>query len=137
MRKVIFWVVCIFFFLVSCDEIILKVKGKEADLQGKWQMDNADTVYYNFQKSLFMYQIRQKKDHISSAYGYYILHGDTAIDLKLLTEYSSDNLDHLGWDTLYAANRQDTVFKSFKIEKLTNKKLVLSTDGKVVSFHKF
>jgi hypothetical protein len=115
----------------------LDVEGKEADLQGKWQMDYMDTVYYNFQKSLFQYQIYEKKDNMSIAFGYYILHGDTAMDLEILSAHTSLSLDYLGWDTIYPSTDREKLIKAFKIEKLTSKKLILSSGSEVFSFHKF
>ena len=137
MKKALFFVTCSALFLVSCDKLFVGISGREAELQGKWQMDNADTVFYNFQNSLFMYQIYLNKGTISQAYGYYNLYGDTEIDLRLLSEYANLSLDRLGWDTLYSATRQDTIFKSFKIEELTSKKLVLQSNSGKLSFHKF
>jgi len=124
-------------FLVSCDKLFVSISGKEADLQGKWQMDNADTVYYNFQNSLFLYQIYLQKDDISAVQGYYTLYGDTALDLRLLREYSSISLNYLGWDTLRSVAGQDTIFKRFTIEKFTSKQLILSSNDGKLSFHKF
>jgi len=73
-----------------------------------------------------------------STHGYYILYSDTAIDLSLLREHSWDlSLDHLGWDTLRSVTGQDTIFKSFTIEKFTKKQLILSSDIGKMSFHKF
>jgi len=137
MRVKIFLVICSVFFFCSCDKIFLGVEGKEADLQGKWQMINADTVYYNFQNNLFQYQIYRVKDQISAVYGYYILHGDTAIDLQLLRVQSSFPLDYLGWDTLHAPDGNDTIYKLFKIKQLTASKLTLSSDKEDISFRKF
>ena len=137
MKKTVFFVIFGFLFLISCDKLFVFVSGKEADLQGKWQMDNADTVYYNFQNSLFQYQIYLQKDEISSVNGYYTLYGDTAIELRLLREYSPIPLDHLGWDTLYSSTYKDTIFNRFTIEKFTNKQLVLSSNNEKMSFHKF
>ena len=137
MKKALFFVTCSVLFLVSCDKLFVGISGKEAELQGKWQQDNADTVYYNFQNSLFMYQIYLNKDSIAQSYGYYNLYGDTAIDLRLLSEYTNFSWEQLGWTTFYSPTGQDTIFKSFKINELTDKKLVLqSNDGKI-SFHKF
>ena len=137
MKKTLFFVTCGVLFLASCDKLFVGVSGKEAELQGKWQQDNADTVFYNFQNSIFMYQFYLNKDTIFQAYGYYTLYGDTAIDLRLLREYANVSLDHLGWDTLYSATGQDTIFKAFRINELTNKKLVLQSNNGKVSFHKF
>jgi hypothetical protein len=137
MRSTLFFVTCSLLFLISCDKLFVEISGKEAELQGKWQMDSADTVYYNFQNSLFMYQIYQKKGEISSVYGYYTLYGDTALDLRLLREYAGFSLDHLGWDTLRSATGQDTIFKAFKIDEFTSKKLILHSNNGKISFHKF
>ena len=137
MRKTLLFVACSLFLMISCDKIFVHVSGEEANLQGKWQMDNADTVYYNFQNSLFQYQIYRKKDVMSNAYGYYFLYGDTALDLLLLREYAPFSLDHLGWDTLWSSTGQDTIFKAFKIAKYTRNKLILKSNTGEISFHKF
>ena len=137
MKKTVFFVICSLLFLISCDKLFVFVSGKEADLQGKWQMDNADTVYYNFQNSLFQYQIYLQKDIISSVFGYYVLHGDTALELKLLRENSPIFLDHLEWDTIPYPMDKDVIFKKFTIEKLTNKQLILYSNNGKISFHKF
>ena len=137
MKKAFFFVTCSLLFLISCDKAFVSISGKEADLQGKWQMDNADTVYYNFQNSLFQYQIYLTKDKISQVYGYYTLYGDTALDLRLLREYASIPLDYLGWDTLYSSTGQDTIFQVFKIDKFTKKELILHSNSGKKSFHKF
>ena len=137
MKKAIFFVTCTVLFLISCDKLFVGISGMEADLQGKWQQDNADTVFYNFQNSLFAYQIYLNKVTIKQVFGYYNMYGDTAIDLRLLSEYADFSLKPLGWDTLYSATGQDTIFKSFKIEELTSKKLILRSDNGKTSFHKF
>jgi hypothetical protein len=137
MKSKLIFIICLVLFFYSCDKIFLDVEGKEADLQGKWQMDNADTVYYNFQKNLFQYQIYREKDKLSEVYGYYVLHGDTAIDLQLLRQWDSFPLDYLGWDTIQASDGNDIICKLFKIKQLTNKQLILSSGNKDISFHKF
>jgi len=141
MKKTVFFVTCSILLnviFISCDEVFLHISGKEADLQGKWQMDNADTVYYNFQNSLFMYQIYMKKDSMSQVRGYYSLYGDTALDVRLLQRDASFPLDYLGWDTLYSATTgQDTIFMAYKIERFTKKELILNSNSGKLSFHKF
>ncbi|MDR1631395.1 MAG: lipocalin-like domain-containing protein [Dysgonamonadaceae bacterium] len=137
MKLKLFFITCSVFFLASCDKIFLDVAGKDADLQGKWQMDNADTVYYNFQKNLFQYQIYQQKDKLSAVFGYYVLQGDTSIDIQLLRKEASFSLNYLGWDTIPAPDGNDIIHKQFKIKKLTSKKLILSSDDDDISLHKF
>ena len=137
MKKTLIFVICILSLLSSCDKLFVGISGKEADLQGKWQMDGADSVYFNFQNSLFLYQIYEKKDVLSQAFGYYTLYKDSGLDLRLLREYSSISLDHLGWDTLVSITGQDTLYKAFKIEGFTKNKIVLSSEDKKISLHKF
>lgn len=137
MKGSLFFVICSMLFFISCDKIFLSISGKEADLQGKWQMINADTVYYNFQNSLFLYQIYLNENRIASAQGYYTLYEDTALELRLLRQYSSTSLDHLGWDTLRSEEGLDTIFKVFAIKRFSNKELILSSDNQKLSFHKF
>ena len=137
MRKTLFLITCGLIFLLSCDKLFVGISGREAGLQGKWKMDNADTVYYNFQNSIFQYQIYRKENQMSNVYGYYTLYGDTALDIRLLREYAKFPLDYLGWDTLYSTTGQDTIFKAYKIEKFTKKQLILYSNNEKVSFHKF
>jgi hypothetical protein len=138
MRKTVLFVICNVLFFISCDRIFVHVSGKEIPLQGKWQMIDADTVYFNFQNSLFQYQIYLRKDVMAQAYGYYFIQGDTAIDLRLLREYASFSLNHLGWDTLYSASgKHDTIAKTFIIEHLSRSKLILSSNNGKLSFRRF
>ena len=137
MRKTVLFVTCSILFMVSCDKLFVGIEGRDVDLQGKWQMDNTDNVYYNFQNSLFQYQIYNSENIISDVYGYYTLYEDKAIELRLLREYSPISLDHLGWDTLYSATGRDTICKKFTIEKFTKKQLILHSDKGKESLHKF
>jgi hypothetical protein len=135
--KLLFFVTCGVFLLNACDKVFLDVEGKDANLQGKWQLERADTVFFNFQKNLFQYQVLRDNKNFSSGYGYYHLQEDTAIELKLLGQNVNFPLDYLGWDTLHSVTKPDTLVKSFKIDKLTSKKLVLSSDRETMSFRKF
>ena len=146
MRKTLIFVTCslllIFFF--SCDKMFVHISGKEADLQGKWKMDD-DVVYYNFQNSLFQYQMYQNENQMISGIGYYILNGETHIELRLLQEHTPDLLvkhlkDDLKWDVLPSSTgkqKQDTIFRIYKIDKFTKKELILSSDNERLSFYKF
>ena len=137
MKKIIFFVISVLVLLTSCDKLFVYVSGREVDLQGKWKMENVDTVFYNFQNNIFQYQIYVQKDVIKSVDGFYTLYGDTAIDLRLLQEYSPIHLDFLGWDTLRSYIYKDTIFSRFTIEKLTKKQLVLHSNKGRESFYKF
>ena len=137
MKKTLLFVTCSLLCLASCVKIFVHVSGTAADIQGKWQMENADSVYYNFQNNLFQYQIYLKPNVMSQAYGFYYVHGDTGLELRLLKELSTVSLDHLEWDTRYSATGQDTVVQTFIIEKVTRTQLVLQSDKGKMSFHKF
>jgi hypothetical protein len=122
----------------ACDKLFLDVEGQEANLQGKWQQDNADTVFYNFQKQLFQYQVYEKKDSASTAFGYYTLQADTAIYIEVLKAFNYISSNQFSdWDIKQAEAEQDTIAKLFRIEHLAKDKMILSSNGKTLSFHKF
>jgi len=137
MKKTVFFVICSVLFMVSCDKFFVGVSGREVDLQGKWQMDSNDSTYYNFQNSIFQYQKYYTENNILAVYGYYTLYEDTALELRLLRDIYSESLDYLGWDTLYSATGQDTIYRIFTIEKFTKKQLILKSDKGKMSFRKF
>jgi hypothetical protein len=138
MKKLLFFVTFGVFCISACDKVFLDVEGQEAKLQGKWQQDSADTVFYNFQKQLFQYQVYEKKDSVSIAFGYYTLQADTAIYLEVLKEFDYISFEHFSdWDERPAETGQDTIAKLYKIEHLTKDKMILSSDKETLSFHKF
>ena len=142
MRKTLIFVTCgllCILTLIACDKLFVGVSGKEADLQGKWQMDEADAVFFNFQNSLFRYQGLSGR---GSGTGYYTLYEDTYIELRLLQEHTSSvlarYLSNLEWETLPSStDNQDTITKTYHVEKLAKKKLILSSGNERLSFHKF
>ena len=138
MKKTLLFVTCSLLCLASCDKIFVHVSETAAEIQGKWQMENADSVFYNFQNNLFQYQIYMKPNAISQAYGFYYVRGNNELELRLLKELSTVSLDHLEWDTHYSASgKQDTVVQTFKIDKVTRTQLILQSDKGKISFHKF
>ena len=66
---------------------------KETDLDGKWQLlqievdgviQQVDTVFYNFQNTLFSYQIyNPTTDTYKQAFGFKTIQGDNDIQLDL------------------------------------------------------
>lgn len=123
--------------LTACDKIFLDVEGKDADLQGKWQMTPVDTIYWGFQHNLFQCQLFDTyNDTTYQSYGYYTLYGDS-IKLKLLRQYSQFSLDFLGWDTIPGESHKDTIMKVFDIDLLNNKKLILSSGSEKLTLNKF
>ena len=143
MRKTLIFVTCSLLLtsLLSCDKLFVHISGREVDLQGKWKMDD-DLVYYNFQNSLFRYQMYQNENQMRAGYGYYTLYGDTYLELRLLqghtTAWLMNHLSNSDWETLPSSTgEQDTIIKTYKVEKFTKKELILSFDDEKVSFHKF
>lgn len=121
------------FLLASCDK-------PERQLEGKWLLKEVeengvvtpvDTVWYNFQTSLFQYQIYDRaSDTYQVCYGYKVMNDEHSLDLELTFDYEGvrDFLPLTDWDS---AKRH------FKIESLTGKELRLSGDGKRYLFSKF
>lgn len=121
------------FLLASCDK-------PERQLEGKWLLKEVeengvvtpvDTVWYNFQTSLFQYQIYDRaSDTYQVCYGYKVMNDEHSLDLELTFDYEGvrDFLPLTDWDS---AKRY------FEIESLTGKELRLSGDGKRYLFSKF
>lgn len=121
------------FLLASCDK-------PERQLEGKWLLKEVeengvvtpvDTVWYNFQTSLFQYQIYDRaSDTYQVCYGYKVMNDEHSLDLELTFDYEGvrDFLPLTDWDS---AKRH------FEIESLTGKELRLSGDGKRYHFSKF
>ena len=109
-------------------------------MEGKWQLQQmeadgnvveADTVFYNFQNRLFMYQIYQPlKDTVIYRHGFNTLEDDTRLTLELI-----DNPYGLGSFMPYTDWASKT--RVFTIEKLTDKQLILDGDGRRYVFRKF
>lgn len=116
--------------LASCS------KDDDDKLEGKWQLRQVeekgkitpvDTVFYNFQNTLFMYQIYiPATDEISHCYGYKTLEADRKLLLEL--EDGEKILPETDWDN---------VKEYFKIEQLSGSKLILSRADKRYIFRKF
>lgn len=123
--------VIVFFVMgafVSCDRV------GEDELEGKWQLGSVeedgvtqvvDTVWYNFQGSLFQYQLyNAASDSYSSSTGYKDL-TDDVLELELL---SSSFISRTDWT--------DTK-RTFYVEKCSSSKLILTSEGKTYTFRKF
>lgn len=121
------------FLLASCDK-------PERQLEGKWLLKEVeengtvtpvDTVWYNFQTSLFQYQIYVRaNDTYRVCYGYKVMNDERSLDLELTFDYEGV-LDFLPLTDWNSATRH------FEIESLTGKELRLSGDGKHYLFSKF
>ncbi|MDD4514254.1 lipocalin-like domain-containing protein [Massilibacteroides sp.] len=115
---------------VSCS------KDDDDKLEGKWQLQQVetdgqiikvDTVYYNFQTSLFLYQIYiPATDGMRHCYGFKTWDGDKQLLLEL--EGGNSFLPYTDWKE---------VTESFTVETLTNSKMILNRENKRYVFRKF
>ncbi|MDR1644499.1 MAG: lipocalin-like domain-containing protein [Tannerellaceae bacterium] len=134
MKVQIIGYVAAFLLFASCSREI----GDRID--GKWQMQqieadgkvwNVDTIYYNFQTSVFMYQIyRPLSDSFSHCYGFKTMETDKQALLEL-TDYGvviSKFLPQTDWET---------PIRRFIVEEITAKRLILQSDGKRYIFRRF
>lgn len=109
-------------------------------LEGKWQLQQveangdlieADTVFYNFQNTLFMYQV-----YIPADDRYVLQQGFNTIkdEDQLILEFANDPrpanefLQYTDWTS---------VTRTFTIEKVNGKQLILNSEGKRYIFRKF
>ena len=109
-------------------------------LDGKWQLQqveengivqDVDTIYYNFQTSLFMYQIYDPAlDDIRACYGFNTKEGDNKLLLELISNPKpvESFLKYTDWTS---------TTRVFIIEKADRKKLILESEGKRYTFRKF
>lgn len=112
--------------------------GKDTDskLFGKWKLQEVeangvvqqiDTVFFNFQHSLFMYQVYVPvSDSYTYCYGYCT---ETAENTLLIELTDSKNfLPYTDWTT-------DK--RTYTIDKLAGKELIMSSEGKRYTFRRF
>lgn len=127
-------IVVLAFLVMACS------KDTEHKLEGKWQLQtveangeviHADTVYYNFQNILFMYQVYiPAADSIANQFGFSTLDDETGLTLELAHDPRpvSSFLPRTDWDSH---------IRTFAIEKLSGKQLILNSEGKRYIFRKF
>lgn len=120
-------------FVISCSE------DEETKLDGKWQLQEivengevqrTDTVYYNFQNSLFMYQTYSpSKERYRHSYGFKAQQGsELSLELHSSPQPTNVFLPFTDWTSTK---------RTFTIEKHNGKQLVLVGDGKTYTFRKF
>lgn len=127
-------IACLFVALVSCNKV-------EHKLEGKWQLktveangtvQTVDTVWYNFQTSLFEYQLYDPaQDVYRTNFGYKTLEEDTRLELELVNYGSTPVERFLHYTDWTSAKR------TFTIERSSVNNLVLSSEGKTYTFKKF
>ena len=127
-------VICSFLLITACS------KDTQSKLYGKWQLqevevngvvEKVDTVYFNFQQDLFMYQIYQPQTQTYSyRYGYDIMEGEHTVHLELINnpEPLSSFLPLTDWSSAK---------RTYTIDKVSNKQLIMYSEGKTYTFRKF
>ncbi|MDR1258537.1 MAG: lipocalin-like domain-containing protein [Tannerellaceae bacterium] len=129
---------------ILCMAVLLFFASCSSDigdrLEGKWQMQqieadgitlNVDTIFYNFQTSLFMYQIYiPQNDSFSYCYGFKMMETKNQVLLEL-TNYAVSLNKFLPQTDWGAPARR------FIVEELTEKRLVMKDDGKRYTFRRF
>ena len=130
MIKKVITIFCLMAVFFSCDR-----KGED-ELEGKWQLrtvaedgvtQQVDTVWYNFQGSLFQYQLYDTESESYSSYLGYKDLTDQTLDLELM-QSSSEFLTVTDWTDMK---------RTFYVEKCSSSQLILSGDGKTYTFRKF
>lgn len=130
-----YWLIAaVVIILAACNDDI------EHKLEGKWQLQQveadgeviqADTVYYNFQNILFMYQVFiPDSNKFVSQYGFNTLEEDNKITLELAHDPRpiANFLPFTDWKSER---------RTFTIEESNRKHLILSSEGKRYTFRKF
>ena len=134
MKGMKYWIIAaVVILMAACNN------DTEHKLEGKWQLQQveangeviqADTVFYNFQNILFMYQIYQPDSNsVLYRYGYNTVNENK---LTLELEHNPNTLDkflpYTDWNSKT---------RVFTIEKLSGKQLILDSEGKRYIFRKF
>lgn len=132
MKKGLIIAASILLGLSACDTMT-------TDLEGKWQLNQiesagntvtVDTVWYNFQTTLFQYQIYDcASDSYRYSNGYNFYEGDQ-LKLQLLSDPHpvQEFLPYTDWSE---------ATRDFTVEKVSNKQLILSSEGKRYIFKKY
>ncbi|MGM9796125.1 MAG: lipocalin-like domain-containing protein [Parabacteroides sp.] len=120
--------------LIACGDSL------EHHLEGKWQLKTVeqngkieivDTVWYNFQNSLFEYQVYVPAiDSVRNMYGYKTLADDLHLELELVSYFITikDFLPLTDWSSPK---------RTFQIEESSSNLLILSSEGKTYKFEKY
>lgn len=115
-------------------------KDEQDKLFGKWQIQQieangmvqaVDTFYFNFEHSLFMYQIcTPNTNNFRISYGYNTVANNDSLLLELNSNAGS--VENFIKFTDWSSGE-----RKYAIEEVTNKRLILSSEGKKYTFRKF
>lgn len=134
MNKMKYWMIAaVTILMAACSN------DTEHKLEGKWQLQQveangdviqADTVFYNFQNILFMYQVYiPAEDDYVLQYGFNTIKDEDQLELELTEDAGLvDFLSYTDWKSKT---------RTFSIEKLSGKQLILNSEGKRYIFRKF
>jgi hypothetical protein len=134
-KKTTFLIVLVILLFSACEKEI------SDQLKGKWQLKTVeesghvtpvDTVWYNFQsESLFMYQIYHPAvDTFSQTYGFKKQPESHIIQLEII------NWVILKEDFLLMTDWKEPE-RTFTVDKISRKQLILKSDNKTYTFDKF
>ena len=133
MKKIIFSAFALLLFTACGQEL-------NTPLEGKWQLQKVeaggqvtavDTIYYNFQNTLFMYQIYSPASNsYRSEFGFNSMPDDNTIIVEL-----TDNPTPVKNFLPYTDWSEGT--HRFTVDKMSSKQLILSSDDKTYTFRKF
>lgn len=114
-------------------------KDDQSKLSGKWQMqqietkgsvESIDTIYFNFENSLFQYQLYSPSNNNYTAWvGFNTISNGNQLLLELNDQKNITKFIHL---TDWSEGK-----RMYTIEKLTGKRLILSSENKTYTFRKF
>lgn len=114
-------------------------KDEQSKLSGKWQIQQiemngnvvpVDTIYFNFESSLFQYQIYSPSSNSYKSWvGYNSVNDGNQLLLELNDQNNIKQFLHL---TDWSEGK-----RLYTIEKLTNKRLILSSENRTYTFRKF
>ena len=130
------------YWLIAAVAIIMAACSDDIEhkLEGKWQLQQveadgeviqADTVFYNFQNILFMYQVYiPDSNKYVLQYGFNTLGGDNQMTLELSNDPRQVErfLPYTDWKSKT---------RTFTIEESNRKHLILNSEGKRYTFRKF
>jgi len=146
MKQCVIFSIIMVLFYCSCDKWLVRIDSDQKKIQGKWQLVNADSIYYNFQNQLFQYQNYFEKDSILSVYGYYKLHSHMEIELYLICYQSFINTwvvntkplnQFLNWEIKSGETQVDTMYRKFQIEFPKKNQMKMTHLSEELLFQKF
>lgn len=135
MKKIVFVIVCCFAFF-SCK------RDKKDDLEGKWQLkevvdlssgttNTVDTVWYNIQNTVFMYQLYDESNGTGlyrQCHGFKTWEDKQTVLFELADPDPEVFITYTDWVS---------TSRSFVVEKASGSQLILSSEGKRYLFKKF